>query len=308
LTQNSTCSHAWWRSARKHSPSIGLGSPADLSRAEIEQANAEADLIDVRRHRALSEHALAVLLGEVPANFHFAAQSTPLDFPPTIPAGLPAELLQRRPDIAEAERLAAAHCAEIGVTKASFLPALRLTGTSGAESVELGDLFSWSSRLWAFGPSVSVPIFKKRSNRAQLVAVEARYEQAVAEYRQRALIAFSEVENALSDSREYAAQMEAQLRAHEAAKRTTHYLEQRLQGGLIGFLETVDAQRALLQAERALAQSVRQRYIASIQLIKALGGDWSSAAPSCSTTVRSHLNPPINNRQVTPDPASRHRS
>jgi outer membrane protein, multidrug efflux system len=256
----------------------GLGTPADLGRAEAELANAEAELIDVRRRRALTEHALAALLGEVPARFRVAEQTTPLAAPPGIPAGLPADLLLRRPDIAEAERLAAAQCAEIGVTKASFLPTLRLTGATGAESVELGDLFSASSRVWSFGPSVSLPVFKRRSNRAQLRAAEARYEQAVAQYRQRALVAFGEVENALVDSREYAAQSDAQLRAQVAARHTADYLDQRLQGGLIGYLDTVDAQRSLLQAERALAQTLRQRYSASLQLIKALGGGWSPPA------------------------------
>ena len=253
----------------------GLGLDADVSRAETELANAEADAAEVARRRSIYENALAVLCGDAPAQFRVAARGA-LPPPPAMPAaGLPSELLLRRPDIAEAERLAAAQSAAIGVTKAEFLPAVRLTGALGAESVELKDLFSWDSRLWSVGPSVSLPVFKSTSNRAALKAAEALYEQAVAEYRQRALVAFREVEDALGNARAYAEQSAAQERALAAALRTANYFDQRLRGGLIGSLEAVDAQRSLLQAERAQAQTLGSTYAVRIQLIKALGGGWA---------------------------------
>jgi multidrug efflux system outer membrane protein len=161
------------------------------------------------------------------------------------------------------------------VTKAGFLPTVRLTGAAGFESVELKDLFSWDSRLWSMGPSVSLPVFKAKSNRATLQAAEARYEQAVGEYRQRALVAFREVEDALGNVRAYGEQAAAQERALESARKTAAYFEQRLRGGMIGSLDAVDAQRALLLAERATAQTLGARYAASVQLIKALGGGWA---------------------------------
>jgi len=253
----------------------GVGLDADVSRAETDLANAEADAVDVARRRAIYENALAMLCGEAPAQFHLPARGE-LPTPPPLPgAGLPSELLLRRPDIAEAERLAAAQSAAIGVTKAGFLPAVRLTGALGAESVELKDLFSWDSRLWSVGPSVSLPVFKSTSNRAALRAAEARYEQAVAEYRQRALVAFREVEDALGNAWAYAEQSAAQERALAAARRTADYFDQRLRGGMIGSLEAVDAQRSLLQAERALSQTLGSSYAVRIQLIKALGGGWT---------------------------------
>jgi multidrug efflux system outer membrane protein len=256
----------------------GLGVDADISRAETDIANTEADAFDVARRRARIETALAVLCGEPPATFRLPARLDPLGLPPSVPPGLPSDLLLRRPDIAEAERLAAAQSAAIGATQAGFLPTVRLTGSAGFESVELKDLASWDSRLWSIGPSVSLPLFKGAANRANLKAAEARHEQAVAEYRRRALIAFREVEDALADARAYADQAAAQARALDAAQRTAAYYEQRLAGGLIGSLEAVDSQRSLLQAERAAVQTLGDRYAASLALIKALGGGWLPAA------------------------------
>jgi multidrug efflux system outer membrane protein len=255
----------------------GLGLPSDVSRAETELANAESDLSDVQRRRALLEHALAVLCGEAPAGFRVEPVTSALNEPPAVPAGLPSELLLRRPDVAEAERLAAAQCAEIGVAKAAFLPAIKLTGTAGLESVELSDLFQWSSRSWSFGPSVTLPIFAAGKNRANLRAAEARYEQSVAQYRSRVLNAFREVEDALANSRLYAEQLAAQTRSLEASRRTAEHFALRLGGGMIGYLEVVDAERSRLQAERAVAQNLGNRYGATVKLLKALGGGWNGS-------------------------------
>ena len=252
----------------------GLALPADVSRAENELASVQADLSDARRQRGLYENTLALLLGEAASAFVIEPKSSALMPPPRIPAGLPSELLLRRPDVYEAERTAASRCAEIGVAKAAFLPSIKLTSVVGLESIELRDLFAWESRLWSFGPSVSLPIFSGGRNRANLKAAEARYEQAVAAYRQSVLAAFRDVEDALVNIREYSVQEIALLRAKDAAKRTSDYFSQRLQGGMIGYLDVVDAERTLLQAERAVTQNKGLRNIATVQFIKALGGGW----------------------------------
>lgn len=252
----------------------GLAHTADVSRAENELASVQADLSDARRRRGLYENALALLLGEAASAFVIELRSAALMPPPRLPAGLPSELLLRRPDVYEAERTAASRCAEIGVAKAAFLPSFKMTGAVGLESIELRDLFAWESRLWSFGPSVSLPIFSGGRNRANLAAAESRYEQAVAAYRQSVLAAFRDVEDALVNIREYGVQGIALLRAKGAAKRTSDYFSQRLQGGMIGYLDVVDAERTLLQTERSVAQNLGSRNIATVQLIKALGGGW----------------------------------
>src|SRR5262249_45687004 len=144
------------------------------------------------------EHALAVLCGQPPADFSVIAKSHP-DAPPVVPAGLPSSLLERRPDIAEAEQALEAANARIGVAKAAFFPTIKLTGIPGLASASLGSVVDWPSRMWSVGPSVSVPIFQGGRNRANLKAAEARYEESVASYRGTILNAFREVEDALSD-------------------------------------------------------------------------------------------------------------
>jgi multidrug efflux system outer membrane protein len=262
----------------------GLGAEADVSRAETEIADAESELIEVQRVRTLMEHALAVLCGEAPSDFRLPTRNLPLPPPPSPPPGLPSELLARRPDVAEAERLAASRCAAIGVAKASFLPAVFLTGAAGFESVDIQNVFSWESHVWSFGPSVSVPIFQGRRNRANLKAAEARYEQAVAEYRERALIAFREVEDALVNSQYYLQKAQAQSKAIDSARRTAAYYDQRMRAGLINFLDVIDSQRSLLKAERSSIQTLARQYETSVMLMKALGGGWHSASSTNAPT------------------------
>lgn len=256
----------------------GVALPADVSSAETELANVQRDLSEARRRRVLFSNGLAVLCGETASTFHLDSHPLNSTLPPEIPPGLPSELLLRRPDVAEAERLAASKCAEIGVAKAAFLPSVKLTGYAGLESLELKDLFTWDSRIWAVGPNVSLPIFSGGKNRANLKVAEARYEQAVATYRQSLLGAFRDVENALANHQAYAEQAAALHRAEDSARRTASSFEQRRQGGMIAYLEAVDAQRTLLQAERSTAQNRGARYAASVQLIKSLGGGWRTEA------------------------------
>jgi multidrug efflux system outer membrane protein len=186
--------------------------------------------------------------------------------------------LERRPDVAQAERELASANAHIGVAKAAFFPVVRLTGSGGLVSGDIESLFNWESRVWAIGPSVSLPIFAGGRNRANLNRSRSAYEEAVAKYRQRVLVAFGDVENSLSGIQFLADQAKAQGRAVEWSQRSAVLAEQRYRAGIVSFLEVVDANRGTLSAQRAQAQLAGQRLIASVQLIKALGGGWNKSA------------------------------
>jgi multidrug efflux system outer membrane protein len=256
----------------------GAASELDASRAETELNSTEAELLAVDRHRSEVEHALAVLVGKTASDF--SVKELPLDravLPPVIPAGLPSELLERRPDIAEAERALAASNARIGVAKAAFFPVVRLTGLAGFESMDVDTLFNWESRAWSIGPSITLPLFQGGRNRANLKRSQAVYDENVAGYRQRILIAFREVQDALTGARLLSEQSEAQERSRASARRTADISNTRYRAGLVSYLEVVDSERTALAAERESARVAGQRLITSVQLIKALGGGWGDS-------------------------------
>ena len=254
----------------------GLINEADVTRARTELANVEAELHAVTRSRARLEHALAVLCGQPPSGFAVAARETPFALP-QIPAGLPSTLLQRRPDLAAAEARLQAAGARIAVAKADFFPRFSLTGAAGFASTELNSLLKGDSRAWSFGPGLHLPLFDGGSNRANLAAAEARYDQSIAAYRQSVLAAFRDVEDSLSDLGTLAAQSEAIDRAILAARDTAAIASERYQKGLSNYLDVVDAQRAALQSERTGTQLRSQRFLATVQLTRALGGGWEPA-------------------------------
>jgi multidrug efflux system outer membrane protein len=256
----------------------GIGSELDVARAETELATTEAEAASLARLRTEFENAIAILVGENPTTFKLAsfdrssARWNPP--PPEIPAGLPADLLERRPDVAEAERQLAAANARIGVAKAAFFPVVRLTGSGGYLSGEVDDLFNWESRVWSIGPSVSLPIFAGGRNLANYRRSQSDYDEAVARFRQQVLIAFGDVENSLSGIRHFADQSEAQQRAVVNARRAADLAGERYRSGIVSYLDVVDANREALQTERGSAQLVGDRLIATVRLIKALGGGW----------------------------------
>jgi multidrug efflux system outer membrane protein len=256
----------------------GIGNELDVSRAETELATTEAEAAQLAKRRAELENALAVLVGESPVTFQLAAlneadqQWHPV--PPVVPAGLPAELLERRPDVATAERQLAAANARIGVAKAAFFPVLRLTGSGGYLSGEVDNLFNWDSRVWSIGPSLSLPIFAGGRNKANYNRSKAAYEESVANYRQRILVAFGEVESSLAGIRHLGDQAAAQARAVTNARRAAELAGERYRAGIVSYLEVVDANREALQAERGRAQLAGLRR-AAVQLVKALGGGWN---------------------------------
>ncbi|MBN3760592.1 efflux transporter outer membrane subunit [Burkholderia sp. Ac-20365] len=249
----------------------------DVQRATSELASARSDAMSVQRLRATSEHALAVLLGETPAAFAIAPnpiQAVNLRIPP----GLPSSLLERRPDIAAAERAMAAANARIGVAKAAFFPSLTLTGTAGFESATLGDLFKWSSRAFLLGPlagtALNVPLFDGGRRRGNLANARAVYEEDVATYRQQVLVAFREVEDSLADLRILETQTQTQDEALKASQRAADLSRKQYAEGAVNYLDVLDAQRSVLQARRAAVQLQGVQAASTVSLIRALGGGW----------------------------------
>ncbi|GAB7521060.1 efflux transporter outer membrane subunit [Paraburkholderia sp. 2C] len=254
----------------------------DVSRAKAELATARSDAMTVQRLRAASEHSLAVLIGQAPAGFSMAADPLqPVDL--RVPPGLPSSLLERRPDIAAAERAMAAANARIGVAKAAFFPSLTLTGTGGFESATLGDLFTWSSRAFLLGPlagtALNVPIFDGGRRKGNLANARAVYEEDVANYRQQVLIAFREVEDNLSDLRILEAQTKQQDEAVNASQRAADLSRTQYTEGAIDYLNVLEAQRSVLQAKRAAVQLQGVQAAATVNLIRALGGGWGEVMP-----------------------------
>jgi multidrug efflux system outer membrane protein len=197
---------------------------------------------------------------------------------PEIPAGLPSDLLERRPDVAQAERQLASANARIGVAKGAFFPVLTLTGSGGFLSADVDTLFNWNSRTWSIGPSLSLPIFAGGRNKANYKRSQAAFEEAVAQYRQQVLVAFGEVEDSLARIRHLADQSSAQQRAVTSSRRAADLATDRYRSGIVSYIEVVDASRDALQAERGDANLSGQRLIAEVQLIKALGGGWNNSA------------------------------
>jgi len=254
----------------------GVGNNLDVAQAQTDLATTEADAASLAQRRDQLENAIAILVGENPSAFKLPAftETNWNPPPPEIPAGLPADLLERRPDVAQAERRLASANAKIGVAKAAFFPVVTLTGSGGYLSADVSTLFNWESRVWTFGPGISLPIFSGGRNQANYRRSQAAYQEAVANYRQQVLVAFGDVENSLSGIRHLTDQSEAQERAVQSARQATDFATDRYRAGVVAYIEVVDASRDTLTAERANAQLAGQRLIATVQLIKALGGGW----------------------------------
>ena len=251
----------------------GIASDLDVAQAETVLKTTQAELPATMLQRAQFEHALAVLTGQ-PAST-FVVTERPLNaMPPTVPPGLPSQLLERRPDIASAERRMASANANIGVAKAAFFPAIELNGLAGLESLHAGSLFNWQSRLWSIGPSLTMPIFDAGQNRANLRLARAAYDEMVANYRQTVLAAFADVEDNLSAQILLADQSEAETAALQAARKQLDIADNRYRAGLVTYLEVAVAQNTALGIERATVQLRGQQLVAAVALVKSLGGGW----------------------------------
>lgn len=259
---------------------IGEVSELDTSQARAEFATTESELAGVKQRRANIEHGLATLTGLAPADFSISASAIE-GVPPVVPAGLPSSLLERRPDIIAAQKDMAAANERIGISRAAFFPLINLTASGGLESDDLGDLFKWSSRTWALGPVagtlLTVPVFQGGRLKSDLALSNAQFNESVSLYRSATLQAFREVEDQLSNLRHLRERLQSQRDAIDAANRAHDIAQARYDEGYISYLEYIDAQRVKLNAERGEAQVLGDYYIASAQLIRALGGGWETS-------------------------------
>lgn len=256
----------------------GVVSDLDVSQAETQLRVTEAELPALELQQQQVLHALAALCGQPATGFQVAAENSVPDLIPELPVEVPSELLERRPDIAAAERRMMAANADIGVAQSAFYPRVFLTGLAGFQSVSASTLFDWPSRALAFGPSVSFPLFTGGRLRSQRAATLAAFDQTLANYRSTVLAAFQEVEDALAAQRLLEAQFSAQSAALAAARRTLAVANNRYRAGLITYLEVAVAQSAALSNERSIVHLANQRLVTQVALIKALGGGWRGDA------------------------------
>jgi multidrug efflux system outer membrane protein len=257
----------------------GLVSEIVVNQAQAQLQATLAQQRDTERARADQEHALAILCGRQAPSFAVAANPLHKASPPTVPPGLPAQFLARRPDVAEAEQFLVATNAQIGVATADFYPRFTLTGTAGFESNDVASLFDWQSRVLAIAPSISFPIFTGGRLRANLDATKARYQQALAGYVNQILIAYGDVEDALTDLHALSDEVGTLREAVAASQSYLRLAYAQFKYGLVDYLIVIDAERTLLANQLSLAQAVNLQMAASVHLIKALGGGWDSTSP-----------------------------
>jgi NodT family efflux transporter outer membrane factor (OMF) lipoprotein len=229
----------------------------------------------VKQSRAQYEHAIAVLLGLPAPTFTIAA--APLQTtPPPLPLGVPSDVLERRPDIASAERQIAYQNAQVGIARAAFYPHITLGGSGGLDSRELTFLFSAPSLFWSLGADALEPIFQGGRNRANLAATRSAYDASVANYRQSVLTAFQQVEDGISNLQTLSQAATTQAAAVEDARRELAIANNRYVGGVTSYLDVITAQTTLLSNERLATQLLGQRMVSSVYLVKALGGGWDA--------------------------------
>jgi NodT family efflux transporter outer membrane factor (OMF) lipoprotein len=258
----------------QHRFDAGIASDYDLAQAETQLETTQSQLIDLGIRRGQLEHAIAKLVGEPASTFSLQTNGVELA-PPAIPPGIPSALLERRPDIASAERHIAGANADIGEATAAFYPDLVLSASGGFESSGLGTWLSLPSRFWAVGPAVIGTIFDGGRRKHELEAARARYQETVATYRQTVLTAFQEVEDNLTATRSLAQEASTQQKAVASAERALQIALNRYQAGAVSYLDVVTAQSIALSNERVAADISRRQMDASVLLVKALGGLWA---------------------------------
>jgi NodT family efflux transporter outer membrane factor (OMF) lipoprotein len=252
----------------------GVAPRADVAQAQTQLDTTRVQDTDVTVQRAQFEHAIAVLIGKPPAEFSVA--SVPLtDQPPSIPTGLPSELLQRRPDIAAAERRMAEANQQIGIAKAAYFPTVTLNGTAGFAGIQGSNWFTWPAGFWALGPNLADTLFDAGRRRATSESARANYDATIAIYRQTSLTAFQEVEDNLAALRILENEAQQQDQAVASSRDSLHLFTNRYKGGVDTYLQVVTAETTELVNERNAIDILRRRMDASVLLVKALGGGWT---------------------------------
>jgi NodT family efflux transporter outer membrane factor (OMF) lipoprotein len=251
----------------------GIAAKSDVLQAQTQLENAKASLLGMVQQRAQYEHAIAVLIGKIPADFALAS-AVWVDNVPEIPLGVPSLLLQRRPDIASAERKVAAANEQIGIATAAYFPSLKLNASYGYGAGSVANLFSASNNIWSFGLSAAQTLFDAGATKAKINEAEAAHQQAVANYRQTVLNAFQNVEDQLTATSILAQQLEMRKKASYAADLVEQNSINQYRQGLIAYTDVVVAQTTALSARSALVQTISNRQVTAISLIQALGGGW----------------------------------
>lgn len=251
----------------------GIASAADVALAETQLESTRGQAVDIDAARASLEHAVAVLVGRPAATF--SLERRPLDAaPPAVPPRLPSQLLERRPDIAGAERRVAAADARVGLAKTAYYPVLTLSGAVGFEASSFGSWLAAASNFWSVAPALAVNVFDSGRRRSAADQARAEYTQSVAEYRESVLSAFREVEDELAALRVLDQEAQIQAAAVAAAERSLELATNRYRGGVVTYLEVIAAQSAALSNERTAVAILVRRMNATVLLIKALGGAW----------------------------------
>jgi NodT family efflux transporter outer membrane factor (OMF) lipoprotein len=254
-----------------------VAAKVDVVLATTQLRTAQAQAIDIGVQRSQLEHAIALLIGKAPADFSIPAApvSTTL---PQIPAVIPSELLERRPDVASAERAMAAANAQVGVAKAAYYPALTLSASMGYQNASLANLFAAPSFFWALGPAaLAQTLFDGGARNAQTAQAVAAYEATVAAYRQTVLASFQQVEDNLSTLRILEDEAQVQGEAVNSARESVVLTTNQYKAGIISYLNVITTQSIALANERTALGIRGQRLTAAILLIKALGGGWNAS-------------------------------
>jgi NodT family efflux transporter outer membrane factor (OMF) lipoprotein len=263
----------------------GVASGGDVAQAQTQLKTAQAELIDEGVARAQFEHAIAILVGKAPAALSVSPRTTQSP-PPAIPAGLPSDLLERRPDIASAERTMAAANEQIGIAKAAFFPTLLLTASGGLENSSFTSWFTWPSRFWSVGPQLAEVVFDAGRRHAQVAQAQALYDAEVAEYRQTVLTGFQQVEDNLAALRVLAEETQAEDEAVRAAEDSLTIATYQYKAGTTSYLQVITSQTIALQDEVTAVNILTRRMVASVSLIEALGGGWdASTLPTAKSLV-----------------------
>lgn len=253
----------------------GIIARTDVLQAQTQLANTQGDAVGLRRQRAQFENAIAVLVGQSPSGFTLASNQWRVSVP-SVPIGIPSTLLQRRPDIAVAERQVAAANEQIGIAQAAFYPSFNLTGSVGFGAARIAELVSASAALWSLGVSAAQVLFNAGATRARVDGTQAAHQVTIARYRQTVLAAFEEVENLLTATRILEQQEVLRRQASVAADQVAAQVENRYRAGQINFTEVIIAQATALNARRALVQLLAERQTTAVALIQALGGGWQA--------------------------------
>lgn len=263
----------------------GLDNDESLAQAEAQLKAAQAQDTNLGILRAQYEHAIAVLTGQAPSNFSLSAIAL-RSKPPATPVGVPSELLERRPDIAAAERGVAEANAQIGIAKAAYFPDLLLSASGGFGNSSVTSWLTWPSRFWSVGPSLAETIFDAGLRRATMQQYRATYDETVANYRETVLVAFQQVEDNLASLRILSQDIQQQDAAVKAATRSLQEATARYRAGLDPYLNVISAQTILLNDQQTAVNFQMQQMVAAVQLIKALGGGWDASEIASSKKIQ----------------------